>query len=297
MPNTLAHLGLQGVVTKAFFRRSDLKWIYIGCIIPDIPWIIQRMFMALPIPIDLYDVRLYSTAQAAFFSCMVLSLALAMVSRRPGSVFLILSANSLLHLLLDACQIKWGNGVHLLAPLHWEMVNFGLFWPNGTFTYTLTAGGLLFALLMWTRSIRESNQDLRFSFHRLIASLFLVGVYLMQPFLFLDALERTDMHYVHTFRHRDKRAGKPVMLDRIPYHPGENGGTIRVYNEDIALTGFNSPKPVLLSIKGVFETPDLLTVNEVRIQPRFMRSAASYIGLGMVIGVWVGYLVRRRSPP
>jgi hypothetical protein len=290
-------MGLQGAAMKAFFRSGDLKWVYVGCIIPDVPWIIQRIFMASPMPINLYDLRLYSVAQAAFFSCVILSLSLAMVSRRTGCVFLILSVNSLLHLLVDACEIKWGNGVHLLAPLHWEMVNFGLFWPNGTFTHILTAVGLIFVVLMWHRSIREFKQKLHVTLNRGIAALLLFVVYIMMPFVFSDALERINSHYVHTFRHYGERAGKPVVLDRVPYQPGDKGGTIRVFGEDIHLHGFSSSDPVLLSIKGVFETPDLLTVRAVHVHPRFMRSAASYIGLGLALGVWVGYLVRRRLPP
>lgn len=297
MPNTLVHMGLQGTITKAFFRRSDLKWVYIGCIVPDIPWIIQRIFMALPTPINLYDLRLYSIAQASFFSCMILSLALAMVSRRTGSVFLILSLNSLLHLIIDACQIKWGNGVHLFAPVRWEMVNFGLFWPNGTFTHILTAGGLIFTLFMWPRSIRESNQDLRFSSNRCFVFLILLCAYIMLPFLFIEGLNRADSHFVHTFRHHGQRSGKPIVLDRVPYNPGNNEGSIHVFDESIAIKGFSAPKPVLVSIKGVFETPDLLKVNDVHVHPRFLRSAASYVGLGLVIAVWIGTFVGRRLPP
>jgi hypothetical protein len=35
MPNTLAHLGIQGVATLSWLKKADLKWIFIGCIIPD----------------------------------------------------------------------------------------------------------------------------------------------------------------------------------------------------------------------------------------------------------------------
>jgi hypothetical protein len=46
VPNALAHLGVQGVATRALLRDADLKWVYIGCIIPDIPWILQRFVRA-----------------------------------------------------------------------------------------------------------------------------------------------------------------------------------------------------------------------------------------------------------
>ena len=297
MPNTLAHMGLQGVVTKSLFSRGDLKWIYIGCIIPDIPWIIQRIFMALPSPINLYDLRLYSIAQAAFFSCVILSLALAMTSRRVGCVALILTFNSLLHLILDACQIKWGNGVHLFAPVHWEMVNFGLFWPNGTVAHILTVAGLIFALFMWSRSTREANQDLCPTPRKWLLFIVLLAIYISMPLLFIDRLDRADSHYVNTFRHHGQRTGKPVILDRVPYNPGAIGGSISVFGEEIPVKGIAAQGPALVSIRGIFEAPDLIKVNDVHVHPRFLRSAASYIGLALVAAVWAGALARRRLPP
>ena len=43
MPNTLAHLCVQGIATRSLIKDADLKWIYTGCVIPDVPWILQRV--------------------------------------------------------------------------------------------------------------------------------------------------------------------------------------------------------------------------------------------------------------
>ncbi len=39
MPNTLAHLAVQGLATRALLPRSDLKWIALGCVLPDLPFV------------------------------------------------------------------------------------------------------------------------------------------------------------------------------------------------------------------------------------------------------------------
>ena len=69
MPNTLAHLGVQGIATRSVLRDADLKWIYLGCIIPDVSWIIQRLVRYVIPNIDLYDLRLYAIVQASLLFC------------------------------------------------------------------------------------------------------------------------------------------------------------------------------------------------------------------------------------
>ena len=71
MPNTLVHLGVQSVSTKALPREADFKWIAVGCIIPDVPWIIQRIILAAGTGIDRFELVLYATAQASFFSSLI----------------------------------------------------------------------------------------------------------------------------------------------------------------------------------------------------------------------------------
>jgi len=41
MPNTFVHLGIQTLGSKALLKGSDFKWIAVGCIIPDLPWILH----------------------------------------------------------------------------------------------------------------------------------------------------------------------------------------------------------------------------------------------------------------
>ena len=117
MPNTLAHIGVQGITTRSIFKFSDLKWIYIGCMIPDIPWIIQRYLRTAQI-FNLYDVRDYSIILATFLFSIIFSAAISFFSNNYKRVFFILVFSSLFHLLLDPLQIKWANGIHLFAPIN-----------------------------------------------------------------------------------------------------------------------------------------------------------------------------------
>jgi len=81
---------------------------------PGYPWILLRTSLALDLAAP-YTVRLYTTIQASLLFCALFSAFLAQLSRHPAATFAILTGNSLLHLLLDATQVKWANGVHLLA--------------------------------------------------------------------------------------------------------------------------------------------------------------------------------------
>jgi hypothetical protein len=130
VPNTLVHLGIQGLGNRLVSSRIDLKWVFLGCIIPDLPWIFRRAFIALVPGIDFYDVTLYAAVQASLLFCVLLSAVFALLSAKPRVVFGILAVNALIHLLLDTIEIKWGNGVFLLAPLTWQLLSFGWVWPD-----------------------------------------------------------------------------------------------------------------------------------------------------------------------
>ena len=73
MPNTLAHFGIQGVATRMIIRNADLKWIIFGTIIPDIPWITNRILLTIVPSIDPINLRVYVIAQSSLFFCLILS--------------------------------------------------------------------------------------------------------------------------------------------------------------------------------------------------------------------------------
>ena len=77
MPNTLAHLGINGLITRKLIKQSDLLLIYLGTLIPDFPWIIQRTVLALIPNINPYDLRLYCVILASLFFSILLSAAIS----------------------------------------------------------------------------------------------------------------------------------------------------------------------------------------------------------------------------
>jgi hypothetical protein len=111
VPNTLAHVGFRALATRAVAPATDLKWNYLGCIVPDVPWMLQR---------------LYGIVQATLAMSLCLILAFASLATEPGRAFSIVAGNAWLHLLLDTIEIKWANGVHLLAPFDWRLTSLGV---------------------------------------------------------------------------------------------------------------------------------------------------------------------------
>ncbi|HEX3035217.1 MAG TPA: hypothetical protein VHT73_08795 [Thermodesulfobacteriota bacterium] len=301
MPNTLAHIGVQGLATQILIRDADPKWIYVGCIIPDLPWILQRFIRVAFSGIDLYDVRLYAVVQSSLFFSLILSVALAALSTHLWRVFSILALNSLLHLLFDPFQLKWANGVHLFAPISWEMTNFGFFWPESLPTYLLTGLGLIYFLWNWRRGITiPVDINLR-SATRLFIPTTLIIIYFVVPFFLLDGPERADNHFVRTLQNTDDRAGKYIEIDRDSYSHSPSGDSLQTFaGEELEVEGMALEHSATVSVRGTFVTDDKIHVHEYHVHYAF-RDIASYVGLTLIAIIWIVALLRqkfgKRLPP
>ena len=84
MPSTLVHLAAQGWISRALFRKADAKWVFLGLLIPDIPWIIQRAIRFLPIAPDPYTLKLYGLVQSSLAFGLLLAAAMARSPARFG---------------------------------------------------------------------------------------------------------------------------------------------------------------------------------------------------------------------
>jgi hypothetical protein len=115
MPNTLAHIGINSLTTETLIKDADLKWVLLGCIIPDFSWMFQRIVQIIFPLVNGYDLRLFSIVQASLFYCLIISLAFAFLSKTTLKTFIILALGVILHLLLDSFQMKWGNSTHFFA--------------------------------------------------------------------------------------------------------------------------------------------------------------------------------------
>ena len=288
MPNTLAHIGLNAVATRSLIRHADVKWIYLGCILPDVPWILQRALRGLAVGVSPYDLRLYAIVQSTFLLCLLLAAGLACVSTRPRRVFTILALGSLLHLLLDALQTKWANGVHLFAPVSWELLNFRLFWPEDVPTLALTGFGLLYYVYAWLR-IPPAPWDLVWPKRRALAlGTACVAAYFSLPWVFLPAVEAADNHYVRTLREIEARPGRVVEFDRNAYRYDSGSGVLRTFaGETLMLQGADLNTSGTVSLRGRFIDRQTVQVEGMHAHAPLLRDASSYLGLALVFLAWL----------
>lgn len=257
-------------------KQNYLVWVIIACIIPDLPWIILKILITIDI-FNPYDLRLYCTAQASLFFCLFLSGALACITAQPLRVFLVLAGNCLLHLLLDALQIKWGNGVHLLSPLTWEMFHIDLAWPEQFAAAGCTFFGFAYLIANWKGCI-SSGLKLKFSSKlKNICGSLLLAFYLAGPFIFLNQLEQADTYYIQTMRDTNLRPGRFIEFDRIHFY-AEKKMLKTFAGEHIAVTGPQPSKSGRVSFRGHFLTPNMITADSYHYHTDF-RDLASFLGL------------------
>jgi hypothetical protein len=286
MPNAIAHFGVQGLTTRFFLRDSDVKWIYLGCLVPDFSWIMQRFVLFFFPDVDGYDLRLYAVVQGSLLFCLIIGLALAALSTRTRRTFTILALNSFFHLILDACQIKWANGVHFLAPFSWQMTNFDLFWPESLPTHVLTLFGIVYVLYYWRSGFRCATNIRWRSAKRICAGTALVVVYFVAPFFFISGPEELDNHFVKTLRDRQERTGSYIEIDRNHFVHTPGGGVLRTFaGEELHVEGVEIDRSVLLSIRGTFITEDLVRVEEYHVHS-WIRDGSSYLGVLIFSLLW-----------
>ena len=296
MPNTLAHFGIQAVATRRLLKEPHTKWVFLGCVIPDIPWILQRAGGAFLPGVDTYDLRLYAIAQSSLIGSLLLCGAVAAVSERPRKVLTILSLNVLFHLLIDMVQTKWANGVHLFAPLSWELLNFGLFWPESLPTYILTAFGLVYVAWIWRRIIAEPALLSAISLRRGLLAVVLLSGYFFFPLALQSGPDTYDNHFVRTLRERDARVGRLVEFDRNHYLKRPGGDILRTFaGEELRVVGEHLDHSAQVSVRARFIDAKTIEISELHEHSAWFRDGASYIGLLMLGTIWSIALFRRHG--
>ena len=287
MPNTLGHIGIQAPLSNLFFKKAELQWIVLGCVIPDIPWIIQRVLFKLQL-FDPYMINYYTTIQASLLFSVVLGLSFSMLSRGSMRICLLLLFNIVIHLLLDSCEIKWGNGVLLFAPLSWDLTRFDLFWTNHPINLVVSAAGLFFLLFYWRAPIFKDIQLIRPRGTKATIFLLSLGCYFLVPTLFIGQAEQADIKYLATLQDKQARPGKTIKAERLPFSSDKN--LVRFFSHEEVRVKGNLPKHAsLLSIKGKFITMDTIEVIESHGHSH-SRDWASIVGLISIAGLWTGTL-------
>ena len=289
MPNTLAHFGAQGFLTRTVLPKADLKIIFLGCLLPDVPWIFTRIVKLLPLDVNLYSLRAYAIVQSSLFLTLFLCSALAVLSVHTFKVFGILAANVVMHLSLDALQTKWANGVHFFLPASWKLLNFELFWPESLITYSLTLFGLMYALWLWRQALSEPPALPRWKMDRIALSSFFLVVYLVLPVVFLKGPLVADNHFIKTLQAKTERVGKHIEFDRTLYIKGEDGDYTKSFaRETIQLLNSNGTRSGVASLRGKFVTPNTIRVDEFHEHVWGFRDGSSYIGIALLVSMWGG---------
>lgn len=293
MPATLGHIGLQYIVSKLLFRGPDPKWILAGCIMPDIPWIFRRALQPFD-AIPAIDLKLYAIVQSSLLGSLLLCAALSGLSRRPVATFGLLAFGSTMHLVLDAMQEKWANGVLLFAPLDWTLLRFDLFWPVDNLSVGLWILGLFVIVWMYLTERGKPVNNMDHNWMKIVLALCFFAAYLLLPLTMMSTAERHNLHFASTARQLDDRVGAAFEIDRGSVVFGVAGPeTSGWFGGPIQLLGYEAQVPARASLKGVFVKPDTLQLHEVHLHSnRPYRSYASYLGLGFIVLWWIVYVIR-----
>ncbi|MCL7487535.1 MAG: hypothetical protein M8357_05100 [Desulfobulbaceae bacterium] len=291
MPNTFVHLGIQSVSTKTLLRTADFKWIAVGCIIPDVPWIIQRILLMIQAGVDPLYLRQYAIVQASLFGSLILCGALASLTAARGRIFVLLALNVFLHLLLDAGQIKWAGGVHFLAPFSWQLTGFNLIWPEHAITHIFSAAG--FAALVyygagdWKKTVVLATERSKYA-----AAAILLVLYFILPFWLRSGPDLADNHFVATLRNVDERPGKYLELDRSRYRSSDH--TVGIFSgERLRITGTLPEGDAIISVRGRFSDRKTIHLSAYHVHSP-LRDTSSVIALAGVLLVWLAALMRKK---
>ena len=277
MPNTLCHFGVQLPLFARASHPSTPFWVIIGCVIPDLPWMVLKLLVPLHL-IDPYTLRLYCTGQASLISCLLLAAALACLSAVPRRVFAILAGNCLLHLLLDTLEVKWGNGVHLFLPFSTKMLQFNLLWPEHPLVQGLTGLGLVLLLILARKKLPPPLVVWPSKRQQQVAALCLFA-YLLLPLALMGPLQQADAYYLRTLAKVEERTGKAMAFDRVHYL-AENS-TLRTFaGEHIVVSGSVPRQSGRVSFSGRFLGPSVFLAEEHHYH-RDRRDLATVIGLFM----------------
>ena len=292
MPNTLCHIALQTPATKLLWRDSSFLLIVAACIIPDIPWILQRLLLVADL-FNPYDVRLYFSVQASYLFCTLLIAALAACSPRPQQVFAVGALNALLHLLLDASQLKWANGVHLLAPFSWQPVHYGRLWPEHMFWTTLTlAGGCTFVFFWLQKKTLRIGAPV-FTPVRMTLGYAALLLYGLAPLVLMNGIEQSGSYFIATLRDREARVGKYVEFDRAPF-TADSGSINTFADEQLFLEPIPAGQCTTISIKGHFVSARRIKATAYHCHNGF-RDYASLAGLFMACALLLHSLLLSRK--
>lgn len=295
MPNTLSHIAVQSLFFGRFVSESSIKWVVLGALLSDIPWIVRKLLGAMPDFSDPYTVRLYAIVQASFLFCLVLCVAVSVFSKRFLPTFILLSASCLMHLILDATELKYSAGIHLFVPFSWYSFDLPILKTDGVAALILTfiGGAVAFFLsvhvVLRHRKLSSGSRLMNLDLSTVRASVGLIAllVYFLLPIALIDQAISANVGSIGTLMERENRTGKTVKFDRewLKVQDGEVFMSTFA-NEDLAVENLSPDQKYNgRKVSGIVEfvTSESVNFKVIHVYENYWRDWASYPGLLFII--------------
>ena len=293
MPNTLAHIGAQLPLTRILFSKVDPRWVTLGLLIPDLPWIYQRLVLYFLPTVSPIDVRAFVVVMSTPLFCMLFSAAIALLFRGSRWIFILLSLQCLLHLLLDCIQEKGGVGVPFFGPFDWQSFSWPLFPMDGWISTLLTcAGG---CCILWLLRGKLPNSTLGFPGYRIrwriLGSTILVLIYTLAPLALMQNAVEANVHDLKLWSGSMPRTGMQAHFDRANFIPGPIVGVGEIQDvfnpEPIPIMGIDLQQRALISTIATFKDETTLVAGDYVIHPTGRRFWFTIAGLAGVALFWI----------
>jgi hypothetical protein len=98
---------------------------------------------------------------------------------------------------------------------------------------------------------------------------------------------------MRTFGDVEHRAGRYFECDRARYTVSRTGPFLSCSkSEPLAVSGLDLPGPATVSVRGHFIDNQSVRVEELHLHRAGFRDAASYLGLTLVLAVWLTSLIK-----
>lgn len=173
MPDLVTHFGTSYLAFRPFPWRVDPRLLFLGALLPDIPWILARVLR----PMSLDPIALYAFLVPFSTPLVVIFLAglIALLHERRIRCFLTVVIAGLLHIGLDTLQTRPVDGPILFYPFSYRQFSLQWFWPEDAVSYIAVAGSAIVIVI----AMRDPIPPMGFRFKNVgtvLASVFLCGL-------------------------------------------------------------------------------------------------------------------------